>query len=324
MTTLDSLIDGLSDDNLTTSNALRKFLVVGKRLKSEAIVDWANGELNGLNDVAVEEYPIYRGPLRVPVQAFFTGPFGAWQKHLITAEDVPDERNFRQVFFNCWFDESLAELEQLAQVDSDRTLSKPWPLSAVDMFNRWSEAGRTISVEMHQAHSVERIVSPALLRGVIDSVRNRALMLALDLQADFPNAGEANGPTVQDERVGTIVKYHFETHIHGGTNTIGQGENVTQTVTVGQGENVTQNVTVNQGDSDALMLALKQLGLGLEDRNALGEALQQDGNKPGSAVKQFLSQLGEGAIKIAGTAATAPLLTAVKLAITGFTGIPIP
>jgi hypothetical protein len=97
MTTLDALINGLSDDNLTTSNALRKFLVVGKRLKSDVIVDWANGELNGLNGVDLEDYPIYRGSLEVPVQALFTGPFGAWQKQLISAEDVPDEQDFRHL-----------------------------------------------------------------------------------------------------------------------------------------------------------------------------------------------------------------------------------
>jgi hypothetical protein len=322
MTTLDALIDGLSDDNLTTSNALRKFLVVGKRLKSDAIVDWANGELNGLNGVDLEDYPIYRGPLEVPVQALFTGPFGAWQKHLIGAEDVPDEQNFRHVFFHCWFDESLAELEQLAQHEG--TLSKPWPFSAVAAFNRWSTAGRTISVEMHQVHSVERIVSTALLRGVIDSVRNKALMLALDLQSDFPDAGEMGGPTVQDKEVGNIVKYHFETHIHGGTNTVGQGENVTQTVTLGQGENVTQNVIVKQGDSEALMLALEKLGLALGDRNALGEALKEDGNRPGSAVNGFMAKLAAGAVKIAGAAATEPAIAAVRMAITGFTGIPVP
>ncbi|MFJ4264408.1 hypothetical protein ACIPYU_18365 [Paenarthrobacter nicotinovorans] len=321
MTTLDALIDGLSDDNLSTSNALRKFLVVGKRLKSDAIVDWANGELNGLNGVDVEDYPIYRGPIQVPVQVFFTGPFGAWQKHLISAEDVPDETNFRQVFFNCWFDESLAELEQLAQHDG--TLSKPWPFSAVATLNRWSESGRAISVEMHQAHSVERIVSTALLRGIIDSVRNKALMLALDLQSDFPDAGEVGGPTVHDKEVRNVVKYHFETHIHGGTNTIGQGENITQNVTVGQGENVTQNVAVNLGDSEALMAALKDLGLALEDRKALAQALENDGNKPGSAVKEFLGKLATGAIKIVGSVATEPILAGVKLAITGFTGVPV-
>lgn len=310
MTTLDALIDGLSDDTLTTSNALRKFLVVGKRLKSEAIVDWVNGELNGLSGVDLDKYPIYRGPLQVPVQALFTGPFGAWQKHLISEDDVPDESNFRHVWFNCWFDESLAELEQLALAEG--TLSKSWRFSAVAQFNRWSAAGRTISVEMHEVHSVERIVTTAQLRGVIDSVRNKALVLALELQADIPGAGEVNGPTVQDKEVERTVNYHFETNIHGGTNTVGMGENVTQ------------HVNITQGDSDALMLALEKLGLGVDDRATLGQALEEDGNKPGNAVKDFLAKLGAGAVKIAGAVAAPPAIAAVKMAITGFTGVPIP
>jgi hypothetical protein len=177
---------------------------------------------------------------------------------------------------------------------------------------------------MHGIHSVEKIITRSMLRGVIDAVRNKALMLALDLQEEFPEAGETGGPTVQDTGIGKVVNNHFNTTFNGGTNTVGQGGSVHQTVTLGQGETVTQNVSVKQGDSDALMQALEQLGLASEDRKVLGEALEQDGNKPGNAVKEFLGKIATGAIKIAGEAATGPVLAGVKLAITGFTGIPIP
>ncbi len=90
MTILNRLIDGLTDDTISTSGALRKFLVVGSRLKSAPIRHWVNGELNGLGDLPLDEYPIYRGPIQVPVEVLFAGPFGSWQKHFITKEVVPD------------------------------------------------------------------------------------------------------------------------------------------------------------------------------------------------------------------------------------------
>jgi hypothetical protein len=309
VTILNQLIDGLADDALSTSSTLRKFLIVGSRLKSGAITEWVNGELNGLGKLPVEQYPIYRGPLQAPVEVLFTGPFGSWQKHFISREAVPDDGGFRAAHFDIYFNESIAELEQLAQSDGD--LRQVWPTLAVAKLEQWSQEGRAPRVEMHGIHSVEKRISRPMIHGVIDAVRNKALMLALDLQADFPDAGEMGGPTVQDQEVGKVVKYHFETHIHGGTNTVGMGENVTQ------------NVNITQGDSEALMVALEKLGLGLEDRKSLGEALEKDGNKPGNAVKDFLAKLATGAIKIAGTAATEPAIAAVKIAITGFTGIPV-
>lgn len=322
MTILDQLIDGLTEDSLSTSNALRKFLVVGSRLQSGPIKEWVRSELNGYGDTSIDQYPSYRGPLHTPVSVLFAGPFQSSQTYYLDEHEVPDEREFRQAFFYIYLNQSLASLEEMTR--SEEPMGRPWPTNAVMQLRRWSNELKAPRLEMYEVHSAKQLVSKPLLHGVIDAVRNKALQLALDLQADFPDAGETNGPTVQDKEVGNIVKYHFETHIHGGTNTVGQGENVTQTVTVGQGEHVTQTVTVNQGDSAALMLALEKLGLGLEDRNALGEALEQDGNKPGNAVKEILGKIATGAIKIAGEVATGPVLAGVKLAITGFTGIPIP
>nr|WP_176705809.1 hypothetical protein [Arthrobacter sp.]AXV46399.1 hypothetical protein pA40H2_p43 [Arthrobacter sp.] len=310
MTILNQLIDGLTDDSISTSNALRKFLVVGKRLKYEPITSWVNSELNGFTHVPLDDYPTYRGPFKVPVEVVFAGSFGSEQKHFITEEVVPDERGFRAANFYMYFSEPVAELEQLAQ--STGHFSQSWSTTAASQLQKWSDEGRAPKVPMHGVRSVEKRISAPLIRGVIDSVRNKALLLALDLQADFPDAGEFGGPTVQDKEVEKNVNYHFETHIHGGTNTVGMGEKVTQ------------NVKIDQGDSKALMLALEKLGLAQEDRAALGEAIAKDGNKPGEAIKEFLTRLGTGAIKIGGAVATPGVVLSVKAAITAFTGIPIP
>lgn len=310
MTILDQLIDGLTEDSLSTSNALRKFLVVGSRLQSEPIKEWVNGELNGYGTTPVERYPSYRGPLSTPVEVLFVGPFNSSQKYYLAAHEVPDEREFRQAFFYVYLNQSLASLEEMTR--SKEPMGSPWPTTAVMQLRRWSNELKAPNLEMHEVHSAKQLVSKPLLHGVIDAVRNKALQLALDLQADVPDAGESGGPTVQNKEVERKVSFHFETHIHGGTNTVGMGENVTQ------------NVAIKQGDSEALMVALEKLGLAQQERQSLREALQKDGNKPGQAVKDFLSKLGAGLIKIGGDAATQPAIAAVKTMITAFTGVPVP
>lgn len=310
MTILDQLIDGLTEDSLSTSNALRKFLVVGSRLQSEPIKEWVNGELNGYGKTPVERYPSYRGPLSTPVEVLFVGPFQSSQKYYLAEHEVPDERQFRQAFFYVYLNQSLAALEEMTR--SKEAMGTPWPTNAVMQLRRWSNELKAPSLEMHEVHSAKQLVSQPLLHGVIDAVRNKALQLALDLQADVPDAGQSGGPTVQNKEVERKVSFHFETHIHGGTNTVGMGENVSQ------------NVAIRQGDSEALMLALEKLGLAQHDRQSLGEALQKDGNKPGQAVKDFLSKMGAGLIKIGGEAVKPAAVVAVKGAITAFTGVPIP
>ena len=310
MTILDQLIDGLTEDSISTSNALRKFLVVGSRLQSEPIKAWVNGELNGYGKTPLEQYPSYRGPLSTPVQVLFAGPFQSWQNYYLAEHEVPDEGEFRKAFFYIYLNQSLAALEEMTRAED--SLGTPWPTNAVMQLRRWSSEQRAPHMEMYEVHSAKQLVSKPLLHGVIDAVRNKALQLALDLQADVPDAGQSGGPTVQNKEVERKVSFHFETHIHGGTNTVGMGENVTQ------------NVAIKQGDSEALMLALEKLGLAQQDRQSLGEALQKDGNKPGHAVKDFLSKLGVGLIKIGGEVATQPAIAAVKTAITAFTGVPLP
>lgn len=310
MTILNQLIDGLTDDEISTSSALRKFLVVGSRLKYEPIKRWVNNELNGFGSVSIKDFPVYRGPLTVPVQVTFAGGFGSVHKHFITEEVVPDERGFRAAGFYIYFSESVAQLEQLSKATDN--LSQSWSSSSTAKLEEWSIAGRAPMVPMHGIRSVEKKISPALVRGVVDSIRNTALMLALDLQSDFPEAGEVGGPTVQDREVEKNVSFHFETHIHGGTNTVGMGENVTQ------------NVKIEQGDFEALTRVLKDLGLSQTDRETLVKALDEDGNKPGEAVKRFLSKLGEGALEIGGSIASPGIIAGVKAALSAFTGIPLP
>ena len=47
MTHLDDIISGATDESTSTSNLLRKVLIVGHRLKADQIIGWVKSELEG-------------------------------------------------------------------------------------------------------------------------------------------------------------------------------------------------------------------------------------------------------------------------------------
>lgn len=313
MTILDDVIAGATDDSVSTSNLLRKLLVVGKRLDSEELVTWAKSEMNGY-ERHLNVLPAYRGPIEVPVRVTFSGPMGSMVRHSVSQESVPDEPSgFRKGNFNVALSQPLAELEALAGGEDDATST--WSSSAIGQFQKWGAEERAPHVYLHGVYVVEKIIPRSLLRGVVDTVRDSALDLALGLQCELPDAGEVNGPTTHDPKVRTIVTNNYHTHIHGDSNTVGVGESVTQ------------YVTVTQGDATGLLSELNSLGLADADRQILEEAIEEDSQNgidaPGNAIWAFLGKLGAGVVKLGGEVAKPAAIASAKAAIGSYLGVEI-
>lgn len=322
MTLLDQVIDGATDDSVSTANLLRKFLVLGSRLKSPEITEWASGELNGLGQTRLADYPVYRGPLRVGVHVTFNG-YGMTVVHPLTAEAVPDEGGFRLTNFNHYFNQPIAELEALANAEGDHTA--PWPTSTLSKFQKWNEEGRTIQVEDLGVLSVVKNIPRTMIYGVIDNIRTKAMELALEIQARYPEAGEHDGPTFDDPTVRNNVTYTVNNHLYGNNNNVGVGENVTQdqTTTIASGENVTQTVNISKGDTAGLMEFMAAKGLDASGQEALAAAITNDGSTPGEGIGEFLSKITKGIFKFGGEVASPALIALAKVGIGGFFGVPL-
>ncbi|WP_211878240.1 AbiTii domain-containing protein [Pseudarthrobacter albicanus] len=310
MTLLDELIIGATDDTVSTSNLLRKMLVLGYSLEAAALQTWAQKELNGYGTTPVEEYPAYRGPIKVPVEVTFSGPVGSWYKHYVSPEAVPDEQGFRAANFYSFFNQPVAELEKLSQAETN--LHQAWPISAANQLENWGKEGRAPRMEYCGVYSASKIISPQLIHGITETIRNKALMFSLELRQTLPGAGQPAGPTVKDPNIRSIVTWNINQNIYGGTNTVGVGETLTQ------------NVNISQGDTGALLEALKGLGLNGEDQAALRVDLEAvDGTSKDQKAKNFLNKLQDGLIKLSGAAATPILVSTAKTAFTAWSGIPI-
>lgn len=295
------------DDTVSTGNLLRQLYTVAHRLKSKELLDWTNAELNGYPRDDLQAIPSYRGPLDVPVRVRYING----QTQYLGPLDVPDERDFRHTQFNIFLNQSLAELQRLSKAELDPT--QAWPGAALQQYIKWCDEDRAnCLMGIYGPQEAEKVIPLTLLEGVIDTVRNRALAFALDLQAEYPEAGEPDGPTTQTEKVRDAVTMNFHTHISGGTNNLAYGQDFTQNVQV-----------INQGDADALLTYLRGKGLDAEGQAELSAAVKTDGAKPGAAVAGFLERVGSGVIKF-GTAVTAPVgVELAKAALGQYFGFPV-
>lgn len=289
MSLLDEIIAGATDDTVSTANLLRKVIVVCHRLGADQVRLWANNELNGYTD---EESPLpsYRGPLDAGARGRYSGPAGSSASNSLSSNNVPEW--FSSQFFTVSLRQPLAELEEAAEADDDPVI--PWPGEAIVQWNRWETDGTVPRIQFMNVLFASTVVSRMMVRGVIDRIRNDALSLALDLQRDFPDAGEVGGPTVKDSGIQQII--------HSVTNNIyGDGANLA----VGPGS--TQLTVIAKGDLVALLQAVRELGVEGDALSELASIMTADDEPEvkGSKARAFAERVRTGSIVLATEVAAA-------------------
>lgn len=278
MTLLDDVIEQASDGD--ASAMLRKLMIVAHRLGAESLLAWVKGELNGYDGVG--SLPSYRGPFDVSVQAVIVAPFGGQGKTTLSPHGMPD--GFDSLF-KVWFADALAVVEGLAR--TKKGVSVPWDPAVVGLYNGWIESGSVAFNPGWGVFAAHKSVSQATLNGIVDAVRTKALEFALDLQEQFPEAGEKDGPTVDDPEVRATVT-HITNNIYGSVTGLAQGHNVKQKIQVGVGDFV-----------GALASAQQFLGAeGIEQLSAVLTHGGTDGEKRGR-LEKLVDAVKAGSVTLA-------------------------
>ncbi|MFJ2504075.1 hypothetical protein [Microbacterium sp. NPDC087592] len=226
MTLLDDVIEQASDGDAAAM--LRKLMIVAHRLGADPLLAWVKSELNGYDDL--NDIPAYRGPFTVNVQAVITGPGPSKGTSTLTKQGMPDGFDG---LFEMRFKDPLAALEGFA--GSENGIAVPWDPAIIGHYNRWIDEGLVPFIEHWGVYSAQKVFPQGALRGIIDVVRTKALELALDLQEEFPDAGEKDGPTVDDPAVEATVTT-IVNNIYGSVTGLAQGHNVTQKVRIATGD----------------------------------------------------------------------------------------
>lgn len=277
MNLLEDIITGATDDGVSTSNLLRKVKVLAHYLKAPEVADWVNGELNGYK--TVEALPKYRHNSIAPVLGTWTGWGGGSTKQILGSTGLPEDA--AEVLFHVSFFQPISELEDLAKLPEDP--SQPWEPWQVFQYNKWNDEGKGTWIQGMKLLNAHRVVTRASIRGVIDTIRNTALELALNLHTTDEKAGTLNGPTIADAPIATTIN-NFTTHVYGHGTNLAFGDNAT----------LRSKVVVN--DVESLLAAARDLGLGEEGIAELRAAAEASMAERPARLKAIAHRVGVGAL----------------------------
>jgi hypothetical protein len=305
MTVLDEIIDGATNDAVSTSNLLRKVQVVAHRLGATELTEWVKSELNGYRDIS--SLPLYRGPLTTPVLGTWAGYGGSSATLPLGQGRIPD--NAVEALFRTHLNQSIAELEQLAEAPGENDPAVSWEPMQVVAFNPRVEEGLVPGMQMMNLISAKRVIPKGVIRGAIGSSRNTALDFALELQAASPDAGSQNGPTVQDEPIASTV-YTVTNNIYG------HGANIAH------GSDSVQTSTVSVGDLSGLLLAARQIGLtDTQAEQEFAAVAVAPAEERESKKRAFLEKVQNGLFAIGTNASTTIVVNQLEQLLNQYLGI---
>lgn len=220
MTYLDEIVCGATDsESISTSDLLRKVYVVARRVKADLIAAWVKNELKGYS--CETDLPLYRRDLLTRVVGEW-GDFGQ-EVHQFTMPPPLEEKN--RHLFTVNLQESIAELEGLAS--ANEPVTQYWSSESMSRINELVKEGRVSNVKGLKLYRAYKDISVEMLKGVIDSVRTKALELALDLQDINPYAGESatmSSTVENDEGIANVVN-NFEITVFGDGANVSYGDN---------------------------------------------------------------------------------------------------
>jgi hypothetical protein len=293
---LDDIINLAIDGNHPLPDILRKCLLLGHELKNDRLKAWANQELNGYEfGKDVPEYRIF------PAQAKgnFMGPFHAqYPRHLIPSIVLEDEhRDFAERVYLLQSVSAYADLlKERERKPSSGVLSFPWNANMVAYYQEKLIQGFI-------CHAAWQEASTSAVAEMLDTIRNRTLNMALqikdELGTSYTNLSSI-GPGETATKIQSIIFQNT-----GGNTTVAFGK---ANVDASQ-----HQVVIAVGDRQALDKALTAAGLEKEDLDALTQAIEGDGEKPGNKVHEWIkrnaSKVLSGGAKV-GTHIRQEILTA--------------
>ena len=262
MSLLTEIQAAATDPAHSTADLLRKCQILAFRLGHAPFKEWVSHELNGYPDEAT--LPAYRGPFQGDIKADTHGAFGSEVRN-VQVPDYSIPAEVRDVAKEMSFYQGVGVLTSIVE-DAQRTgqtvIATQFPVGVAVL---------TRVVVDQQTVRMWKELPVAVVAGILDAVRSKALEFTLEIEVENPEAGEATpggAPPVPLARADNI----FNTTIYGGN--------------VAVGPNATVNVT--PGDLGSLLAYLEAQGVAAEDRAELEAALAEDENKLGPRVKAWL------------------------------------
>lgn len=268
MKLLNEIIESLSSQNGSLTDALLKTKVLLHKIGHKELIEWVNNELNEYpSSVEVPEYRILpANVLANMVSMTFTA-----KSHPIPLRHLDEEQ--RKWFENVPFKQSLAVLERLTE-NRDSHLQIPIPMELNGLLGKSLASG----VEIQRAW---RAVGVADVSRIFVQVRSRLLDFVLELQDQI---GEDISDDEIKQRVNLIdAPGLFHNAMFGDNTTIIVGDHNSQKV----------KNSIIKNDFDSLAEQLKQYNVDDSSIIELQKAIHNDKNCPEIKEQKFGSNVKE-------------------------------
>jgi hypothetical protein len=295
MQLLDDIIESVTVTKEPIADILRRCLVLAFRLKNDTLKTWVERELKGY-DYDDPELPVYRRSAGVAKGVLF-GPFNQQINDQPLAPTIlePKHRHFAS---EIRLNQPIAAYEGASNEESAHL---PWPADLVLYYQAKFIDGMALNRAWME-------IPGSTMAGLVDTVRTRILIFALEIQAELPEDTEKAVEQLPPATVERIIQFA----IYGGNNVFGNVEAFNAPIVIA-------------GDAKSLSASLKAIGVPDEDLKLLETSLKEDGayaedgNPPrveGSKTSEWITstakKLGGGALKIGGAVAEETLKAIVK------------
>jgi hypothetical protein len=293
MSLLREIQSAAIDSSVPVATLLRKCKVLAARLGNEEFKAWIDNELNGYK--SVEELPEYR-IFHIRSQGHFSGLLGS-ELHNADIPMICMPEELRKSLSHTYFLSPVAALEDLAVRNDGGNLAEVWDADIVARF------GGNIYEDMNCMRAW-KVIPASTVIAAIDTIRTRVLNFALEIEAEAPEAGEAqpNSNPVPQERIEQI----FNTNIYGNVQNLANASPDAQ-----------QHATYNEQNAELfrdLLLAVENSGatpevvtLTTKSIDAMGSATSPQSFQ--SAYLKFMSIVADHMQVLGG--AVAPFLPAI-------------
>jgi hypothetical protein len=283
---LDDLINLAIDGSQSLPDILRKCLLLGHELKNQQLKDWANQELNGYK--SGKDVPEYR-IIPALARGNFIGPFHAQRNRFLIPSVVLEERH-REFAERVYLVQSVSAyadvLKERNAKSSGSHLTFNWDPNMVGYYQEKLTEGDFICYAAWQEIPVNALTE------MLDTVRNRTLNMALQIKDELGTSYTNLRKIESDETEGKIQSIIFQ-------NT---GGNTTVAFDQANVDVLQHQTVIAVGDRKALDKALTNAGLDKRDLDALTDAMQNDGDKPGNKVGEWIkgnaSKVLSGGVKV--------------------------
>jgi hypothetical protein len=258
MKLLDEIVELAVDDETSLSVLLRKCLVLSYRLGNERLKAWAEKELDGYTkDDALPDYRI----ANTHSKGVFFGAFGSKIENQPIPTVVLKEKH-RDLIEKARLRDPIASYQLDAKERTGQWII-PWSPNLVAVYQAKFYQGD------YALASAWQEIPTTFIIALLDTVRNRVLKFALELQEELGSVGD--DPTaIPPERIDQTVVTNIYRPEH--------------VVVAGRIGEVTQagSVVVIKGDLATLNEALTRLGAAKSDVRALEDAIAEDARAPAS------------------------------------------